>query len=217
MLKIKMATNKNFLMLQNSFFFHLIISSLIISCAENYLPEQKEYIKSIETYRKEKDIFMKDDPKSPFNFKERVKFHPLKYFDINPNFVFKSKLIEYNQKDTITIFGTKGEERKVIRFGFLNFNYGSNYYKLNVYKNLSKNGTEYYSIWFTDRTTGKETYGVGRYLDFDFNNDKDFVYTIDFNLAYNPYCAYNPNYTCAIPSKEDYIDLKIEAGEKIFH
>jgi len=49
------------------------------------------------------------------------------------------------------------------------------------------------------------------------NPDKNFVYTIDFNLAYNPYCAYSPDYSCAVPSKEDHISLAIEAGEKSFH
>ena len=75
----------------------------------------------------------------------------------------------------------------------------------------------YYSIWFTDKTTGEVTYGVGRYIDFEIHPDKDFNYTVDFNLAYNPYCAYSPEYSCAIPTKEDYIDLAIEAGEKNFH
>ncbi|MGE5401501.1 MAG: DUF1684 domain-containing protein, partial [Ignavibacteriales bacterium] len=66
-------------------------------------------------------------------------------------------------------------------------------------------------------TTNDETYGVGRYLDFEKNENPDYVYTIDFNLAYNPYCAYSPNYSCAIPTKDDYVDLAIRAGEKKFH
>ncbi|RPI65036.1 MAG: DUF1684 domain-containing protein, partial [Ignavibacteriales bacterium] len=130
---------------------------------------------------------------------------------------FKSKLNEYEHKDSITIFGTKGEERKVIRYGYVTLNYNNKEYKVNVYKGESNTGETYYSIWFTDKTTGEETYGVGRYIDFELNPDKDFIYTIDFNLAYNPYCAYSPDYSCAIPTKEDHIDLYIEVGEKIFH
>jgi uncharacterized protein (DUF1684 family) len=86
-----------------------------------------------------------------------------------------------------------------------------------VYKGFSKSNDVYFSIWFTDLTTGEESYGVGRYLDFELNSDKDFIYTIDFNLAYNPYCAYSSEYTCAIPTKEDYVDSEIEAGEKKYH
>lgn len=188
-----------------------------ISCGENYTPEQRAYMASIEKQRHEKDDYMKNDPQSPFNFKGKVEFHPLKYFDIDPDFVFKSKLFEFPVKDTVIVFGTKGEERKVIRYGFVNFEYEKKNYRLNVYKGSTKSGDEYFSIWFTDLTTGEESYGVGRYLDFELNPDKEFVYTIDFNLAYNPYCAYTPDYTCAIPTKEDFINLKVEAGEKKFH
>lgn len=188
-----------------------------ISCGENYTPAQKAYMASIEKHRHEKDDFMKNDPQSPFNFKGKVEFHPLKYFDIDPDFVFESKLFEFPVEDTVIVFGTKGEERKVIRYGFVNFEYEKKNYRLNVYKGSTKSGDEYFSIWFTDLTTGEESYGVGRYLDFELNPEKEFVYTIDFNLAYNPYCAYTPDYTCAIPTKEDFINLKIEAGEKKFH
>lgn len=204
-------------MIKKSYYIILLSFVLCYSCNENYTPEQKEYIASIKKHRKEKDDYMKNNPNSPFNFKGKVEFHPLKYFDVNPNFVFKSKLTENPNKDTVTIFGTKGEERKVIRFGFVNFEYQNKIYRLNVYQGTTKDGEKYYSIWFTDLTTGDETYGVGRYLNFELNEDKDFEYTIDFNLAYNPYCAYNPEYTCAIPSTEDHIDLKVEAGEKSFH
>lgn len=204
-------------MIKKSYYIILLSFAFCYSCKENFTPEQKEYIASIEKHRQEKNDYMKNDPNSPFNFKGKVEFHPLKYFDVNPNFVFKSKLTEYSNKDTVTIFGTKGEERKVIRFGFVNFEYKNKIHRLNVYEGLSKNGEKYHSIWFTDLTTGDETYGVGRYLNFELNEDKNFEYTIDFNLAYNPYCAYNPEYTCAIPSEEDHIDLKVEAGEKSFH
>lgn len=200
------------------FYFIIIISLVvIISCGENYSPEQKKYISEVEQSRNEKDDYMKNDPKSPFNFKGKVQFHPLKYFDVKPNFVFSSKLSEYPVNDTISIFGTKGEERKVIRYGYVSFVFEKKSYRLNVYEGITKNGEKYFSIWFTDKTTNKESYGVGRYLDFELNPEKDFLYTIDFNLAYNPYCAYSADYTCAIPTKEDYVDLEILAGEKKYH
>ncbi len=190
---------------------------LLVSCGRNYSPEQKKYISDIEKFRKEKDDNMKNDPDSPFNQDKNAVFHSLKYYDVNPDFVFKSKLYRNNIPDTITIFGTKGEERKAVRFGYVKFIYDNKNYKLNVYSGKTKNGVEYYTIWFTDNTTGNETYGVGRYLDFDLNADTAYVYTVDFNLAYNPYCSYSAKYSCAIPSKEDHLDLAVEAGEKNFH
>ena len=196
---------------------YLLITVFLISCEKNYTPEEKFYISSIEQERKEKNEWMKNDPDSPFDLKSNVEFHDLNYFDVDPKFVFSSKLYFYDKKDTITIFGTKGEPRNVLRIGFLKINYEGKDYKVNVYEGQTINGNVYHSIWFTDLTTNNETYGVGRYLDFELNEDPNYIYKVDFNLAYNPYCAYSAEYSCAIPTKEDYIPIKILAGEKKFH
>lgn len=195
----------------------LFITFQFFSCGRKYTPEQLKYIKKIEELRKEKDDFMKNSQESPFILDKRAVFHPLNYYQVNPDFVFKSKLYRNALPDTITIFGTKGEARKAVRFGYVKFNYTGKGFRLNVYKGKTPDSTTYYTLWFTDKTTGEETYGVGRYLDFDLNPDTNYVYTIDFNLAYNPYCAYSAKYSCAIPSKDDHLDLAVEAGEKKFH
>lgn len=195
----------------------LFVAMFVSACGENYTIEEKAYINSVEQHREKKNESMKNDPYSPFNSRTKVEFHELNYYDVDPNFVFKSRLFEYPEKDTITIFGTKGEARETVKYGFLTFNFQNKNYKMNVYESESNNGQKYYSLWFTDKTTNEETYGVGRYLDFELNNNPDYEYTIDFNLAFNPYCAYSKDYSCAIPSKEDYIDLAITAGEKKFH
>lgn len=196
--------------------FVILFSVLIIfSCGKNYTPEEKEYITKIEQQRVNDNEWYKNDPNSPFNKKGKVEFHDLKYYEVDPSFVYKSKLYENEQKDTVTIYGTKGEPRKTVRFGYVQINKDGIEYKIHVYE--SGEDQKYYSIWFTDKTTNETTYGVGRYLNFDRVPDPENIYTIDFNLAYNPYCAYTSNYSCAIPTKEDYIDLAIEAGEKKFH
>ncbi|MBI5475106.1 MAG: DUF1684 domain-containing protein [Ignavibacteriales bacterium] len=193
----------------------LILS--LISCGKNYTTEQKAYIKKIEKYRTEKNKEMKNNPSSPFNKKGKVEFHDLNYFDVDPSFIFRSMLYEFNPKDTVTIYGTKGEPRKTIRFGYVVITYQNKQYKINVYQGTTAGGETYYSIWFTDKTTNNESYGVGRYIDFQKVDDPDNEYETDFNLAYNPYCAYSPNYSCAIPTKEDFIPISIRAGEKKFH
>lgn len=198
-----------------------VICVLFLStgCQKNYSPEQKEYIVGIEKERQDKNEYMKDNPNSPFNYKRKMEFHDLNYFDVDPAFVFKSKLYEYNPKDTITIYGTKGEPRKVVKYGYVKIKFPKHEepVNINVYEGKAVNGETYYSIWFTDKTTNEESYGVGRYIDFEKSDNPDYVYTIDFNLAYNPYCAYSPEYSCAIPTKEDYIPVEIRAGEKKFH
>jgi len=195
----------------------LLLVLFLVSCGKQYTPEQQKYIASIEQQRKEKDKSMKNDADSPFNQEPKQHFEPLKYYKVDPDFVFKSKLTEFETKDTISIYGTKGEERKVIRFGYVSISFQNKNYKMNVYNGTSRSGEKYYTIWFTDKTTGEETYGVGRYLDFELSADKNFLYTIDFNFAYNPYCAYSPKYSCAVPTKDDYLDIEVKAGEKKFH
>jgi uncharacterized protein (DUF1684 family) len=195
----------------------IFLSILFFSCGEKRNPEETRYINEVEQYRKEKNDYMKNNPDSPFNQDTTIQFEPLNYYDVDTGFVFKSRLFVYPQKDTITVYGTKGEERKAVRYGNIAFVYQNQPYKVNVYKGTTSGGEEYYSIWFTDKTTGDETYGVGRYIDFDINPDSNYVYTVDFNLAYNPYCAYSAKYSCAIPTKEDHLDLAVTAGEKKFH
>ena len=196
----------------------LITAQLIFtSCGKKYTPEQEKYIAQVRTSRETKNLEFMNDANSPFNQDPKANFHALNYYDVDPDWVFQSKLTENAKQDTVTVYGTKGEARKAVRFGYLTFNKNNKNYKLNVYKNLAKNGAVYYSIWFTDKTTNEETYGVGRYLEFELNSDPNHIYTIDFNLAFNPYCAYSANYTCAVPTREDFIDLAIEAGEKKFH
>ena len=199
----------------------LIVSSvlvlIILSSCSNYTEEEKEYINTIEQRREVMDEWMRDNADSPFNYKGKIPFNGLNYFDVDPNFVFESKVTEYDEKVDIPIFGTKGEERAALRFGYLSFNKDGKDYKLNLYANMGQDSSVYYSIWFTDKTTAKQSYGVGRYLSFELDPNKDHIYTIDFNLAFNPYCAYSADYSCAIPSQDDYLDLAITAGEKIYH
>lgn len=204
-------------MKQIKFYGICILTVFVISCGNNYTPEQKEYIQKIEKIRSDKNNWMKNDPNSPFNFKGKVEFHNLNYFDVDPGFVFKTKLVEYSPKDTVTVMGTKGDERKMVRYGYFVISYANTNYNVNFYEGSSRSGQKYYTLSFTDKTTNKETYGVGRYIEMELNTDPNHIYEVDFNLAFNPYCAYSKNYSCSIPLKEDYIPLAINAGEKKFH
>ena len=67
-------------------------------------------------------------------------------------------------------------------------------------------------IPFRDTTSGSETYGAGRYLDLE--PEDDGTYVLDFNIAYNPWCAYAPQYSCPLPPRENWLTFPIEAGEK---
>jgi len=180
-------------------------------------PLDENYLTELSTERTFKDSSMRYDHQSPFNRDPKAEYAKLNYYEPVSEFIFTSKLYEYDTIDTVDVFGTRGELRRVLKLGYVELNYRNDEYKVNIYKAFGRDGTPYYSIWFTDKTTGKQTYGVGRYLDFEYEDDPDHVYTIDFNRAYNPYCAYSAEFTCPIPREEDYIDFEIKAGEKNFH
>lgn len=181
------------------------------SAADTFTPE------AIVEARVEKDAHMRDDPESPFNYeKHPVVFAPLKYFEPRADWVFESRLEVYPDPEAVTIFDTKGRERNGHLYGHLSFTRDGVTHKVRVYR-MEARDEVYYAIWFTDLTTGESTYEVGRYLDFELSDEVDHVYTLDFNLAYNPWCAYSPAYGCAIPRKDDFIDLAIEAGEQKWH
>lgn len=209
--------------MQNKYLHKLIlltgITSLLFSCQKEDTPiiYDEYYRTEIFNERKQNDSLLQHDPHSPFNVDTTVEFSPLKYYEPDQRFVFKSKLFRYEVPDTVFILGTRGEYRIAIPVGYLAFTFDEREYKINVYKSFGRGLEEYYSIWFTDKTTGYETYGVGRYLVFEYNEDPEFEYTLDFNRAYNPYCAYSSKFTCPIPREEDYLDLAIKAGEMNFH
>lgn len=180
-------------------------------------PEGVQVLSEIIAGRSEKDDYMRDDPGSPFNYeKHPVKFTPLKYFGPSAAWVFRSRLVVYTEPEAVVIFDTKGRERSGHVYGHLDFSKNGISNRVRVYR-MQSGDDVYYGIWFTDRTTGEATYEVGRYLNFELSENRDEIYTIDFNEAYNPYCAYSPAYGCAIPRKEDFIDLAITAGEKKWH
>ena len=167
--------------------------------------------------RADKDAYMHASPQSPFKRPPAVTFAPLKYFPPDPAWVFQSKLTPYQRQEPVTILDTKGRQREGVIYGYLTLVKDGATHTLRAYRMNVAGGGDYYAVWFTDRTTGDTTYDVGRYLDFKKSDDPEHIYTLDFNLAYNPYCAYTSAYGCAIPRKEDRLDLAIAAGEKKWH
>jgi uncharacterized protein len=180
-------------------------------------------------YRAEKDDFFAHDPHSPFVRDTTVRYHGINWFPVDPAFRGESLLHRYAEAETVAVMGTKGETRRQLRYGYFEFPVpgpaGSPVLlRLNAYKFTHYDGEVYerfpetLSIWFTDSTTGHETYDVGRYIDGgnDFH-DPDHLYVVDLNKAYNPYCAYSPQYSCAVPRKEDRLEIAVRAGEMKYH
>jgi len=180
-------------------------------------------------HRTEVDSFFRYDPGSPFARDSSLEFHGIQWFPVNPRYRGTSLLHRFERPDTVIVMGTKGEERKQLRYGYFELPVpdgtgNATQVRLIAYKFTPYDGQrcalykDYLSVWFTDNTTGKETYDVGRYLEIGTEDaDPSHAYVIDFNKAYNPYCAYSALYSCAIPREEDHLNIALPVGEKKYH
>jgi uncharacterized protein (DUF1684 family) len=168
------------------------------------------------SYRAEAEEFFRHDPDSPFRRDSAARFVGIRWFPPDVRYAVESRLVRYPQAEEVVVFGTKGEERRVARYGYFLIPFEGREYRLNVYKSPGEGRR--LSVWFTDETTGRETYEVGRYVNIaDEESDPEHRYTINFNNAYNPYCAYSAAYSCAIPRKEDHLAFPVRAGEMKYH
>jgi uncharacterized protein (DUF1684 family) len=192
------------------------INLLFLNCKQGYSPQQQLLINLIEISRLEKDSLFKHADWSPLLNEEKERFSGLKYFPIDLSLRFEGPFTLYQSALPDTIIGTKGDLRPAIRYAYFSFDYQNEAHQLDLYKILRDDPEydKYLFLGFTDETTGDETYPTGRYIDITEKPENHYI--IDFNLAYNPYCAYNPRYTCAIPSEENRLPFAIRAGERIF-
>ncbi len=197
-------------------FILVLILSFVACQSKKYSPEQKAIITQIERERAEKDSAFRAAEWSPLLAEDKNHFEGLKYYPIDLSLRFEGPIVKYDSTILDTIIGTKGDLRPSLKYGYFPFTYENKEYRLQIYKILRDKPelNEYLFLGFTDQTTGQETYGAGRYIDLTENPENQYV--IDFNLAYNPYCAYNPRYTCAIPPDENRLPFPVRAGEKIF-
>jgi len=173
--------------------------------------EANVYFQDLNASRLQKDAYFKTAPSSPLTPEQRTTFQHLNYFPPNLNLVFQLKLVKITFHDSVGIAASGGEMRPAVNFGEFNFEVGGKELHLHVYKMIGEDSTDLF-LPFTDETSGTTTYAGGRYI--DLKEDSSEIYNLDFNYAYNPYCAYNHNYSCPIVPKENYLDVPIMAGEK---
>jgi uncharacterized protein (DUF1684 family) len=163
----------------------------------------------LELLRTQKDRFFKSHPQSPLTDEQQRVFEGLQYFPENPNLRFEVVIEEFDDKDEITMPTSTGDERTYTRYGRLRFTAEGQPAELTLYAN-----DQAFFLPFVDALAGKETYGAGRYLEPEPLGDGRFL--VDFNLAYNPYCAYNDAWSCPITPYENRLTVPIRAGEKLF-
>ena len=167
----------------------------------------------LEAFRARKDEFFKTGADSPLTPEQRERFAALAYFPENPALSLDLPLDGSGEDcgEILTIGTTDGQAKQFERAGRITFEARGEPVTLTVFK---EHGRGRYYLPFRDATAGAETYAVGRYLDIRTRPNGDLL--VDFNYAYNPYCAYGDGWSCPIPPRENVIKARIEAGEKAF-
>ncbi len=169
----------------------------------------------IETGRKEKDMFFgSGHPQSPIPPGDFQKFKSLNYYPLDTAYRFELELHEHSEKETLKVMDSKNNERALIRWGEFRFKIGDEDCVLQAYKSIPME--ERLFIPFRDVTSGEETYSAGRYMDLapESNQTSDGKWIFDFNVAYNPWCAYSEMYACPFVLPENWLKVPILAGEK---
>lgn len=146
-------------------------------------------------------------------------FSGLEFFPIDEKFIVEAKVLRTPDEKPFLMPTSTSRLPEYVKYGEAHFTIDGEDLVLNIFKSVKPYDEEGYEDYlflpFTDLSSGDGSYGGGRYLDLRIS-EGDYI-TIDFNKAYNPYCAYSAKYSCPIPPKENDLPIRVEAGVKDFH
>lgn len=190
-----------------------LIAILYYSMSDN--TSQVSYARQIQDERDEKDRFMRTSSESPFA-DNREAFKGLNYFPIDEQYHVMAKLIPVGEKKARMLMTSDNKEQHYLEYAYAEFDLHGHKNRLLILEVMEMGpyrGTLFLS--FADQTSAKETYGAGRYLDVR-KVPGSSTLELDFNKAYNPYCAYIEKFSCPLPVRENLLSIPIYAGEKTY-
>ena len=175
-------------------------------------PDDTSYATELSAARADKDRQFRDSADSPVPQEKRSVLLPLRYYDVDPDYSVPAALKLADTRPVFEMPTSTGTLRRMQLVGTLEFTLQGQAHSLGAFvPDGTRQITELF-VPFADMTTGPETYSAGRYL--DLHPTATGFYTIDFNLAYNPYCAYNATYECPFPPASNRLKVAIRAGER---
>ena len=193
--------------------------SLLLMMSFITLQAQDKTTETSQEFQDNLNLEYADKAKSPLMEKDLKTFKSLDFFSINDKYIIEAKFIRTKKEKVFKMKTSTSRLPEYKKYGELHFSIDGVDCKLNVYQNIDlikKPGfDDYLFLPFSDLTNGKETYIGGRYV--DLRIQKGTTWKIDFNKAYNPYCAYNYEYSCPIVPLENDLNVSILAGVKKFH
>jgi len=189
-------------------------SVAVFGCTSGPQPEgQGAYLQELLAERATKDRFMADDPESPIPADKKGTLLPLQYYAPDDSMAVPAALRLQDERPVFEMPTSTGTLRRYQLVGRLEFTLQGQSMTLGAFVEAGTQQIETLFVPFADETTGTETYPAGRYL--DLHPTGTGYYTIDFNRAYNPYCAYNESYECPFPPPSNRLKVPIRAGEKV--
>jgi len=193
-------------------FLSVLILMLCWSC------QDKKPVAGDTPFQKKMNADFKDASKSPLRSKDLKNFEALDFFPYNPNFKVQAALQRTPESDWFLMKTTTDRMSKERVYGVLKFEVKGRKFELNVYQGEEEMNTpgneDFLFLPFLDRTNGTSTYGGGRYINLKIPKGDSMV--VDFNEAYNPYCVYNDKYSCPVVPRQNFLDLEVEAGLKMY-
>ncbi len=202
------------LILQMKIAFSFLVLFTLIGCAQN-----KEPLLGETDWQRQQNADFKDASKSPLKAKDRKGFKTLDFFPVDSSAIVEATLKRTPDSDWFLMQTTTDRVSNERVYGIVSFELQGKTFELAVYQGqdlMTKAGFEdYLFLPFMDHTNGETTYGGGRYIDLRIPENDTML--IDFNKAYNPYCAYDEKYSCPIVPRNNYLDIKVEAGVKAFN
>ncbi|MBA4275240.1 DUF1684 domain-containing protein [Flavobacterium sp.] len=174
---------------------------------------------AVEKFQKELNTEYADAKTSPLTAEDLAVFKTLEFYPINEKFFVTAKFVRTESEKPFEMKTSTDRKPLYVKYGEAHFVIDGLDYKLNLYRNIELSKKEEYKDYlflpFSDLTSGKESYIGGKYIDMKIPKGETIV--IDFNTSYNPYCAYNPKYSCPKVPLENDLNIEIKAGVKKFH
>jgi len=199
------------------YLFILFFSLLFLSCNS----KDKRPLIGKSLYQQKLNSVFKDASKSPLKSKDLKTFKGLDFYPIDSSYIITAS-IEKTPDSPFLAMPTNTDEKSYYRkFGMLTFTLKGKEMQLTVYESLEESENpileDYLFLPFTDETSGGDSYGGGRYMDvFKSSINTNGTVELNFNNTYNPYCAYNVDYSCPLTPRNNHLNMEILAGVKDF-
>jgi uncharacterized protein (DUF1684 family) len=193
----------------------VLLGSAALGCSSGVPPPSEspqDYVGKIQAERAAKDNAFRRSPGNPVPAHRMDEVLPLSYFPPDPDYAVPASLKLAKERIVIDMPTSTGELRKEERVGVLEFMLKGQPYTLGAFVEAGSDVNRLF-VPFSDLTSGTETYNAGRYLELD--RTPTGLYIVDFNLAFNPYCYYNPKFDCPYPPRENRLPVAVRAGERL--